>query len=311
MDYIIDSSIKNNIEKSITKYKRSNSRLSFGLIYEDKIIINGDNDIYDVGSISKVFTSLLFLEMSDNHIIDINDRIDKYIDLPEGTYPSLKQLLSHETGYYHLTPIGITFFPLLFHRYKNKNVYDNVNEEMIVKEIIKRKKRNSYKYGYSDFSYAILAIIATKVYKKPFNEIMNDYLKRVGLSNSVCIDDNIERISKKNWKWNIDNPYIAAGGIASKINDMVKIIEYEFTRTDNKEFEYNKNHNLTYFTTKKGNLYWHVGGVGYFRSAMLINPKRKIGVVVLGNNIGRRGSNPYYLSKLLYTAIRRNKIIFR
>ena len=311
MDFIVDSSIKNNIEKAINRYKKHNSRLSFGLIYEDKIIIIGDNDIYDIGSISKVFTSLLFIEMNDNCIIDINDTIDKYIDLPEGIYPTIKQLLSHETGYYHLTPIRITLFPLLFHRYKNKNVYDNVNEDVVVKEIIKRKHYNSYKYGYSDFSYAILAIIAKNVYKKSFNDVMNDYLNKIGLSNSICIDDNIKRISKKNWKWNSDNPYIAAGGIASNISDMIKFMEYEFERTNKMEFEYNKNHNLTYFTTKKRNLYWHVGGVGYFRSAMLINPKRKIGVVVLGNNVGRRGSNPYYISKLLYTAIRRNKILFK
>ena len=91
---------------------------------------------------------------------------------------------------------------------------------------------------------------------------------------------------------------------------MANFIKYEFKMINKEEFIFEKNHNLTYFTNNKGSLFWHVGGVGYFRSALLINPRRKIGVVVLGNNIGRRGSNPYYIAKLLYTAIRRNKIIF-
>ena len=75
-------------------------------------------------------------------------------------------------------------------------------------------------------------------------------------------------------------------------------------------FEPKEHHNLLFFTTKKQHLFWHVGGVGYFRSALLINPNRNIPVVVLGNSIGKRSANPYYISKLIYTAIRRNKVNF-
>lgn len=308
MDYIIESKIKNNIEKSIARYVKNNSRLTYAIVKDDKTIINGDNDIYDIGSISKVFTSLLILDMNDNNMIDISETIDKYIDLPKGDYPRVSDLLSHRTGYHHLTPIRITFWPLLFYQYKNKNVYGDADDKKVKKEIIKRRHHKSTRYGYSDFSYAILAMIIKNVCNKPFNNVMNEYLNRIGLGNSCCIDEHVNRVSKKNWNWNNDNPYLAAGGIASNIKDMVKFIRREFDRAEKQEFAFQKNHNLTFFTTKKGTVFWHVGGVGYFRSALIINPKRKIGVIVMGNNIGKRGSNPYYIAKLLYTAIRRNKI---
>ena len=309
MNWLVESNIKNKIIKSITKYKK-NGNISIALINNDKEIIYGNNCYYDIGSISKVFTSLLVLDLVSKGKIKLDDTIDKYIDLPSGVYPTIFSLLSHRTGYHHLTPISITFWPLFFHHYKNKNIYENITKKEVIKEIIKRKNKISNKYCYSDFTYAILAVLLESIYNSDFNKIMDEYLKSIGLYDSLCINSNIERISKKNWRWNSDNPYLASGGIASTISDMIKFIRYEFDRVHEDEFKIMKKHNLTYFTTPKGHLFWHVGGVGYFRSSILINPKRRIGVIVMGNNIGLKGANPYYISKLLYTAIRRNKIIF-
>ena len=51
-----------------------------------------------------------------------------------------------------------------------------------------------------------------------------------------------------------------------------------------------------------------IGGVGTYRSSMIFNVKRGIGIIVLGNAIGRRSANVHYLAKLLYSEIRRNKL---
>ena len=308
MDFIVESKLKNIINNSILKYQNNSTRLSFIITYNGNDIIYGDDDIYDIGSISKVFTSLLIIDLYKQNKLDLNDTIDKYIILPKGKYPTIASLLMHRAGYYNLTPFNFTFFSLLIHHYKNKNPYENIVNEDIKKEIIKRRKHLKSNYGYSDYAYAILTIVIENVLNNHFDVIMNEYLKRIGMKKSNCIYDNLKRISKKNWIWHNNNPYLSSGGIASCNSDMLAFVKYELNNNDGLEFNILDKHNLTYFTTKKGSIFYHVGGVGYFRSAMLINPKRKIGIVVMGNNIGKRGANPYYIAKLLYTAIRRNKI---
>lgn len=60
---------------------------------------------------------------------------------------------------------------------------------------------------------------------------------------------------------------------------------------------------------KKSNQLWHVGGVGTFRSSIIINRPRKIGVVVLGNSKGKASANVHYLAKMLYSELKIKKII--
>lgn len=51
-------------------------------------------------------------------------------------------------------------------------------------------------------------------------------------------------------------------------------------------------------------------GVGTFRSSIILNRPRKIGVVVLGNSKGRASANVHYLAKMLYSEMKIKKIIF-
>jgi len=67
---------------------------------------------------------------------------------------------------------------------------------------------------------------------------------------------------------------------------------------------------LGWHSYKKSNQLWHVGGVGTFRSSIIINRPRKIGVVVLGNSKGRASANVHYLAKMLYSEMKIKKIIF-
>ena len=54
-----------------------------------------------------------------------------------------------------------------------------------------------------------------------------------------------------------------------------------------------------------------MGGVGTFRSSVIFNKKRKLGVVVLGNSKGVASANVHYLAKMLYSEMKINKINFK
>lgn len=321
---IMDELIQNQkIEETIKRIlKKEKTQLSIGVILNGKIKIfkyNDDNPkYYDIGSISKVFTSLMILKAQDEGLLNIYDEIDKYIELKSGKYPKIKDLLSHRTGYFFTTPLRITI-PGIFKRYSRKNIYQNIKKEDVISSI-ERLGYRSEKYGYSDFSYALLSLIIENVYNNSFTEVFNSFIEELELTETKTIDNNILRkdcylFNKKinNWVWN-NNPYIASGGIASSINDMSNFLLKLMSKKEDyiKEsfliLDEHKKHNYSFFISKNHHVYTHIGGVGTFRSSISINPKRKIGIVVLSNSIGRRRGNVGYLNKMIYYFIRRNKI---
>ena len=125
------------------------------------------------------------------------------------------------------------------------------------------------------------------------------------------------------WKWNRENPYIAGGGLVSNVQDMLAYIalqvegEASYISSAHRlcEASVSDKRNIAtcigWHTYKKSNQLWHVGGVGTFRSSVILNKNRRIGVVVLGNSKGIASANVHYLAKMLYSEMKINKIDFR
>ena len=65
---------------------------------------------------------------------------------------------------------------------------------------------------------------------------------------------------------------------------------------------------LGWHTYQNSNQYWHVGGVSTFRSSLIFNKKRRIGLIVMGNAKGLKRGNVHYIAKQIYSEINRNKI---
>lgn len=203
-----------------------------------------------------------------------------------------------------------------------------MTEKNIIKCLARRNKtRENSSYGYSDFAYAILAIIASRVTGVPFFELLDGFIKdELKLSKSYVAKPfrkDVSYLSKKaipSWHWERSNPYVSVGGIVSNIVDMTDYMalqlkeDISFIKDSHKVFEaaFSKKSNigcaLGWHTYKNSNQLWHVGGVGTYRSSMIFNVKRGIGITVLGNASGRRSANVHYLAKLLYSEIRRNKL---
>jgi len=124
------------------------------------------------------------------------------------------------------------------------------------------------------------------------------------------------------WHWERDNPYIAGGGLVSTVRDMLAYLALQIESrepyiTDAHrlcEASVSERRNLAvcigWHTYKRSNQLWHVGGVGTFRSSIVLNKKRRIGVVVLGNSKGIASANVHYLAKMLYSEMKIKKIDF-
>lgn len=330
------SSFRDKVNKCYETYINlsKHNTLAIGIYHNDNFYVFGngiDNSYkYDIGSISKTITAHLVLYLSNKKLIDLDKSIDNYLSLKKGKYPTTYQLLTHTAGYNNLTPIEITIPNLLRHGYSKKNIYENCNNDTIINSLNKRRNhKDNNSYGYSDFAYAILACICEKVSNTKFSLLIEDFVKnKLDMKDTdVFVNkDNRYPLSIKNnkilpyWKWNNNNPYIASGGLSSNIIDMLKYIKLQITSIDSYitnahkvcENSFDKNSKIGmcigWHTYKKSNQLWHVGGVGTFRSSIIINKHKKCGVIVFGNAKGIKSANVHYLAKMIYSEIKIKKI---
>lgn len=311
------------------------NRLTIGLYCNGKFYVFGNPEEetqlrYDIGSISKTITAHLVLKLYEEGTLDINYTLDKFLPLKKGKYPTIYQLLTHTAGYHHLTPIEITLPHLIINGYARKNPYENCRSATVIKSLERRRFfRPKVRYGYSDFASAILATVAETVTKKPFFLLFRDFIQNdLGLVNTKITEDHKNRTplairGKKIlpfWEWNNDNPYIAGGGIVSNIEDVLHYIALQIK--SNKSYiteahiicetsERKKDNHLMcigWHTYKHSNQLWHVGGVGTFRTSVILNKKLKLGVAVLGNAKGKSSANAHYIAKMLYSELKNKRI---
>lgn len=327
------------VHKCIEKYLSlsSHQSLTVGFYKKGKWFVFGNqNDptslLYDVGSVSKTMTAHLILSLAQKQLLDLEASVSDYIDLPKGNYPTIYQLLTHTAGYGHLTPAEITVPALLQSGYARRNIYRGCTSQTVIKCLGRRRNRKGHGYSYSDFPYAILAVVAERVTGEPFGELFERFVQNeLQMKNTVITAPEHLRqppavLGERTidfWKWEKDNPYIAGGGLVSNVEDMLAYIALQIESdapyvTDAHKICQNSvssKRNIAtcigWHTYTKSNQLWHVGGVGTFRSSAIINRRRKIGVVVLGNSKGVASANVHYLAKMLYSEMKINKIDFQ
>ncbi len=284
------------------------------------------DSLFDIGSISKTFTAQVILKLVSENKLSLSDSVDAFLPLPKGHYPTIEMLLTHTAGYKHLTPVEITVPGLLKKSYARANVYCGVQDKAVLKALSKRKYTRRGGYSYSDFAYAVLALVASRITGRSIKDLLQEVIDDYQLKNTCVIpEDNRVKSNLRGhivapWKWESDNPYLASGGISSTICDMLSYAKaqvekpYAFTKLAQKRYGAasimggSTDVCLGWHTYKRSNQCWHVGGVGTFRSSMIFNTKEKCAVVVMGNAKGGKSANVHYIAKMLYSEMKRHHI---
>lgn len=330
--------MRQKVVKSINKYLSlsDNQSLTVGFYHLGRLYVFGNSPdptrlLYDIGSISKTVTAHLILKLAGEGRLSLDESVSSYLELPSGSYPTVYELLTHTAGYGHLTPWEITVPALLRHGYARRNIYEGCTVKTVIRALARRKRKGKSVYSYSDFPYAVLAAVAESVTGKHFSELLEDFVHgELGMKNTfISVPDEIReplaaygRRTIGFWRWDRDNPYIAGGGLVSTVNDMLTYIthqiesdkEYVTAAHELCECTLSPKRNLAccigWHTYKRSDQLWHVGGVGTFRSSVIVNRKRRIGVIVLGNSKGTSSANVHYLAKMLYSEMKMKKIDF-
>ena len=210
--------------------------LAVGVIFKDKswgcYFSEGisSQTRFDIGSISKTFTAQLILKLVNQGKISLDASVDRYLPLPKGVYPSIRNLLTHTAGYGHLTPWEITLPALLTKRYTRANPYRWADGNAVIRALSRRNRFKDHgTYGYSDFAYGVLAVVAERVTGEPFHALLTQLIREdYGLDHTEAYptaprcpvfagNREIEP-----WHWDKTNPYIAGGGVVSTLEDMLQ-----------------------------------------------------------------------------------------
>jgi CubicO group peptidase (beta-lactamase class C family) len=296
----------------------SNNEVSYiGILKQNDSLITVDikDSLFEIGSVTKVFTSTILANEVVNKTIKLEDDVNKafkfkFNDKIKLTYLSLA---NHTSGMYRL-PSNI--LPLLLTN--PTNPYSNYSFDMFdsyLKKELTLKKRDSLRYSYSNLGAGLLAYSLSNNRKLPFETLLNmDIFTPYEMNATsynyktsfIGISENNE--ASDNWQF---KALKGAGGLTSNVTDLTKFITAHFNPnnkvlnlTRQETFVSSKTisiglawHILHPNTDEK--MFWHNGGTGGYTSSISFRPHHKTGVIIL-SNISAMHSKSYKIDELCF-----------
>jgi CubicO group peptidase (beta-lactamase class C family) len=270
--------------------------------------VDGDT-VFEIGSATKVFTSLLLADMVERGQMQLDDPISKYlpssVKVPtrNGRQITLLDLATHTSGLPRLPdnlPMKDPGNP--YADYTVEQLYDFLSGYKLKRDI-------GAEYEYSNLGAGLLGhILALKAGTNYEALVLDRICRPLGMTNTqISLSPELrKRLAGghnaggepvKNW----DLPTLAgAGAIRSTANDLLQFLAANMGLTKSELFPamqlmQQPRHSagsatmdigLAWHIAKKFDteLIWHNGGTGGYRSFMGFDPQKKRGVVVLANS---------------------------
>ncbi|WP_430410976.1 serine hydrolase domain-containing protein [Kordia sp.] len=318
----------NNTQLSIALID-GNSTKYIGVIRNNDSLQTIDNKeaIFEIGSITKVFTSLLFSNFINAGKLKATDKLFETLNIiptkapVEASKITLQMLANHASG---LPRLPQNIYPLLeknmrnpYKEYSTKLLDSYLNNEIVL------ENTPGTTSTYSNLGVGILGYVLTKKSNQSYEALLQKYiLKPLAMEHSTTLlatVDTLQLVSgldpdgSKTANWDFSDALVGAGGIKSNVVDMEKFIR--------KNFENDVVYNLPQQSTIKINetttvgLGWHIisqgnrtflfhnGGTGGYLSCMVIDKKSKKAALVL-SNVSAFGPHAQKIDKLCFSLMK-------
>lgn len=290
---------------------------------QQKICLN-TNSLFQLASVSKIFTSVSVLKLYEQKLLNINDEVKKYI--PEFPYSNItiKHLLNHTSG-----------LPNYLHLMQDINRQDTVlTHWSVLQFLINKKIRPEFKagrrYKYCNTNYAVLACLIEKVSKMSYS----DFLKKeifnpcnMKHTNTIHFTDIFDNNTTTSHEYkNKHLPFYAGDfilgdkSIYSDIYDLFqfsqKFLNHEIlndstinlmtkgVRTNKYGMLYGLGIRIKNYEDKDKTIWFHNGWWHGYRTAFQMRPKDKLTVIILSNHIYKTAYHTYpvfeYIDEILY-----------
>ena len=290
---------KNNPDAVITVGIIKDGQISYKVYGKNGEELHTEPHTYEIGSLTKTFTAALINKAATEGKLNLDSTIDNYLSLPDGNeYPTIKELLTHTSGYE-----GYYFeSPMIFNFLVGRNDFYGITKESVLNKVSKlNMDKESYGFHYSNFGYAVLGLVLEAVYDTAYPMLVNDFVQNeLGLKNT--------KISEKDgdlgdyWDWKYDDAYLSAGAITSNITDMLAYAQMQlennpyFAECHKSTKQINATSasyasmgirmdeiGLSWIIDNENGIVWHNGATGDYNSYLGFNIETGTAVVVLSN----------------------------
>jgi len=289
-------------------YKGKDHFYNYGETKKDNKTLPGKHTLYEIGSITKTFTGTLLAKAVLAKKIKLKDPITAYLpdsvkDNKDLQQITIEELANHTSG---LPNLPGNFNASITDQSQPYEHYDEKALFAFLKEFTATRKPGS-KYEYSNFAVGVLGVILERIYKQPYEQLVNNYIdKPLRLSHTrITLPDSLAVLMAQGYNekgdavpaWNF-NSLQACGALKSDAADLLQYGKKQlpaFTTVLSPAFALA--HTPTFSDSlQKVGLGWHYmmnstdkviqhnGGTYGFRTALCIDKTKGIVVVVLTNN---------------------------
>lgn len=263
--------------------------------------------LYEIGSITKVFTALLLADMAAKGDVRLDDPVSKYLPAAtladHGNRPiTLRDLASHYSGLPRL-PANLSFKDMA-------DPYADYDESQLL-AFLKGwtpSRAPGAMFEYSNFGAGLLGYALGRAAGKPYQQLVEErILKPLGMTATRFAIATGEAAphggdDKPVKPWHLAS-LVSAGGLRSTAGDMAKFAQaliappeslkpaVGLMLRDRKPGGGQSTIGLGLFarTTSAGDIFYHDGGTGGSRSSLVIDPTNKRGGIVLVNSAADPG----------------------
>lgn len=279
----------------------SGGEASYQVYGADAASLPQQEHVYEIGSLTKTFTTALLCKAIDEGKADLDAPISTYLDLPQKDYyPTLKRLVTHTSGYqphYMEGQMVSNFFR------NQKNDFYGIDQATLINRIGKiNLKDQDEPFQYSNFGFAVLGRVLSEIYQTDYTQLMNDFIAQELQLNNTHISD-VQGDLSGYWDWKPGDAYLPAGALTSTIGDMLRYVQLDMgeeipylaqshqvlAHIDNAPSQYQQmgihmdDVGMGWIMDRTCGFIWHNGGTTNFNSYAAFDQQRQIGVVILSN----------------------------
>lgn len=275
---------------------------------DDNSIPDG-NTLYEIASISKVFTATLLADLVEKGTISLDDSIAKFLPDSVAQNPyiqkiTFKHLANHTAGFPKLPE---SFFKIP--KFNPQNPYANYTRKDLFHYLKDFKSENEpgENYEYSNLGAGLLGELISIITKKSYSQNIQEIITGpLGMQNTVQkANPKTQRMAKVYneegkevpvWDW---QALAGAGALKSTVHDLLRFAQYQFKLPEtNLEMAMALTRQFTYYLPPNTDigLAWHMNmiddviqiwhnGATYGSSSFIgLVPDKKSAIVVLSNS---------------------------
>jgi CubicO group peptidase (beta-lactamase class C family) len=278
----------------------------FGILLSgDSLVkINNRNSVFEIGSISKVFTSTILASFLLKETVRLDDPVEQFLPFElkredsEDYKITFRTLANHTSGLPRM-PDNFAFYPESSH---DSRAYSNTALQEYLENDLSYISVPGKDYNYSNLGYGVLGYIISQISDKNYEFLLKKIICNPYKLKSTTTE--IEKIRHRlvagkdkegntieNYDLGVLNP---SGGIFSNISDLRNLINANFRKDTLLSYQRQETYGWGNFGVALGwhiykvggnncRWYYHNGGMEGYRSALYMDIETKKAVIILSN----------------------------